>query len=130
MKKRFISLFIAVCCVLSMIVVPAGTTNAAPANLSDGYNLIGTSENMNLYFHPEWQSFAIEDKRNGYIWESCITEDNPISETITSAKWRKQATQSFIFQYANVEVLKTADDKTETTFEYEKIDNALRFSKA
>ncbi|HBN83715.1 MAG TPA: hypothetical protein DDZ89_07700 [Clostridiales bacterium] len=126
MKKRFISLFIAVCCVLSMIVVPAGTTNAAPANLSDGYNLIGTSENMNLYFHPEWQSFAIEDKRNGYIWESCITEDNPISETITSAKWRKQATQSFIFQYANVEVLKTADDKTETTFEYEKIDNGVK----
>jgi hypothetical protein len=54
MKKRIISLIIAICCVLSIVVVPTESAKAAPSNLPNGYTLIGSSENLNLYYHSGW----------------------------------------------------------------------------
>ena len=106
MKKRIISLIIAICCVLSIVVVPTESAKAAPSNLPNGYTLIGSSENLNLYYHSGWESFAIEDKRNGFVWESNISEENPLQEGIT-VQTGKVKQRSFKISYANVEVIRT-----------------------
>ncbi|NLY96606.1 MAG: hypothetical protein GX082_04130 [Clostridiaceae bacterium] len=129
MKKRIISLIIAICCVLSIVVVPTESAKAAPSNLPNGYTLIGSSENLNLYYHSGWESFAIEDKRNGFVWESNISEENPLQEGITGANWKSEAKRSFKISYANVEVIKNINwDKDKYTLVTEKLDNGLKLT--
>lgn len=95
MKKNrligFVFTLIFSCCALIMSVY---------ANVADGYEKIGESQKLNLYFNEMDSTFQIENKITGYTWSTFVGEDKADISKL-NAKWQNNLKAPFILNYTS-----------------------------
>jgi len=94
---------------LTMVFPPAEVFayDSISASLPAGIKKAASTANLELYYDPDMYSIYVRDKRNGFVWSSCVTEEQ-YDMTSVNPLWQANMRALFDFKYVTFALRNTS----------------------
>ncbi len=103
-KKRFTlkRLAIIFVCVLIWVQWISTSTGSAFVNTgNNGFKIAAENSTLILYYSPETGAFAVQDKRNGYMWSSAVDKDKYDMGKVNEI-WQAYMNSTMVINYIDI----------------------------
>ncbi len=94
------------------------TSHAEAAEIQEGYQLIGESDQYNLYMDEEYLSVIVEDKDTGATMESAIGYDDGKNNDTWVGSMKSAIVMTLIYQEVDTKQADLMNDKVDKTISY------------